>query len=270
MPRKKKEASTSQKKKAIKQKNSIPVPVLPEAIEAEPGDINVVIEPRTKSKDKNNLIDIARFLSGETSLEKERERAEELKKRAKEKQREAIRSDIKLGVAEFEPEGQDKKVTQNIKLFEWTAPIRVKFFYDFKTFLAIVSLMLLFILYLAILGHYALMGVMVALVFFIYVAGAIEPISVTHRITARGVESFDKLYEWFVLDNFFFARKNGSTMLFIETKLRFPAKLIMLLDEKELTPLFMLLQDKVLYKDIRKQNFIDRATYGEYIELDKI
>jgi hypothetical protein len=136
--------------------------------------------------------------------------------------------------------------------------------------LIIVALILLFILYLAILGHYFLMGVMIALVFFIYVAGATEPIKTTHLIMARGVESFDKLYEWFMLDCFYFTVKNGHHMLIIETKLRFPSKLILLLDEKERSPLFVLLQDKLLYKDLRNRNFIEKATFGEYVPLEKI
>jgi hypothetical protein len=275
MPRNKKQEPTVQKKKGISKKVNRKMEaasLLTEHETVEAGDINLVMEPisNSPSNEKNSLLNIARFLSGESSLGKERERAEELKKKAKEKQREAIRTGIKQGLAELEPEGQDKKIVQNIKLFEWTAPIRVKFFFDFKAFLGIVSLMLVFILYLAILGHYALMGVMIALVFFIYVAGAIEPISVTHKITARGIETFDKLYEWFLLENFYFAKKNGQTMLYVGTKLRFPTRLIMLLDEKEITPLFMLLQDKVLYKDIRKQGFIDKATYGIYIPLENI
>ena len=54
------------------------------------------------------------------------------------------------------------------------------------------------------------MGVMIALVFFIYVAGATEPITTTHRITARGIETFDRLYEWFLMDNFYFTKKNNQ------------------------------------------------------------
>jgi hypothetical protein len=210
------------------------------------------------------------MLSGEMKLENQKERTEKLKVKAAEKQRDSVRKMITSGDAQVETEGVDKKVVQNLKLFEWTAPVRIKYIFDFRTFLIIVSVILLFILYLAILGHYTFMGVMIALVFFIYVAGATEPILSTHRITARGVESFEKLYEWFMLGEFYFTVKDGHNMLIIETKLRFPTKLIMLLDVKERQPLFVLLQDKLLYKDLRNRNFIEKATFGEYVALEKV
>jgi hypothetical protein len=234
----------------------------------------IVTTKSEKNTEENSLVGLARYLTGEMSLVEEKERLDNLKKKAKERQREdareGIRSVIKSGEAVLEAEGVEKKVIQNIQLFKWTAPVRIKFLFEFKSFLAIVSLILLFILYLAILGHYTLMVVMIALVFFLYVGGAIEPLQTTHKITARGIETFDKLYEWFLLENFWFAVKNGQQMLIVETKLRYPTKLIMLLDEKERAVLFTLLQDKVLYKDVRKQGIVDKATYGEYVPLESI
>lgn len=221
-------------------------------------------------EDTSGLTKIADFLSGEVQLQKKQDRLEELKSKVKEKQRDSLRNEIKKGVLEIEPEGQEKKVVQNIKLYEWIAPVRVKYLFDFKSFLVIVSLMLLFILYLAILGHYNLMGVMIALVFFIYVAGVTEPDRATHHITARGIDTFDKLFEWFLLEEFVFSKKNDSYLLIVETKLRFPTKLIMLLDEKEIAPIFMLLQDKILYKNFVKQNLIDKMAYGEFLKLEDI
>ena len=59
-------------------------------------------------------------------------------------------------------------------------------------------------------------------------------------------------------------------MLIVETKLNLPSALIFLLDEKERSPLFVLLEEKVLYKDIRKQTKLDTLNTGEYIPLEKI
>ena len=114
------------------------------------------------------------------------------------------------------------------------------------------------------------MAALISLLFFIYVLGTYKPQTVTHKITARGIEVGGKLYEWFMLDNFWFANKEGRYILVIETKLRLPKALVLLLDKSEKDPIFVLLQEKVLYKDIRKQDYFDRKSYGIYIPLEEI
>ncbi|HRX44387.1 MAG TPA: hypothetical protein P5059_04030, partial [Candidatus Dojkabacteria bacterium] len=163
-----------------------------------------------------------------------------------------------------------KKVIQNMKLFEWEAPDRYAFNFQTKTFWVLLALILMFILYLAILGQYFLMAAIVGLVFFVYVAGTNKPIQVKHKITSRGIDTGNKLYEWFMLENFWFSIKNGQYMLIVESKLRYPKALIMLLEGADKDAIFVLLQEKVLYKDIRKQSKLDVLTYGDYIPFEEI
>jgi hypothetical protein len=152
-----------------------------------------------------------------------------------------------------------------------------------KVFMAIVAASLVFIIYLAILGNYGLMGVLIALLFVIYAAGTTKPIEVKHRITARGIDTpitlnnegkeniaTSKLYEWYTLNEFAFYKKNDQILLVIETKLNIPSKLIMLVDEDQQEEIFMLLQDKLLYKDVRKQNQINILVEGQYVKLEEI
>jgi len=114
------------------------------------------------------------------------------------------------------------------------------------------------------------MAAVVALVFLIYVAGTNNPVIVKHKITSRGIDTGNKLYEWFMLDSFWFSKKGDQYMLIVETKLRYPKALIMLFDESDKDAIFVLLQEKVLYKDIRKQSKLDRLTFGDYIPFDKV
>ena len=163
-----------------------------------------------------------------------------------------------------------KKVVQNSKLYEGVAHDRYECNLDSKRFWLLLSLSLLFILFLAILQQYYLMATMLSLLFFVYVAGTNKPVSVNHKITARGVDTGNRLYEWLMLKNFWFSIKNGQYLLIVETKLRYPRALIMLLDQADKDALFVLLQEKVLYKDIRKQGRIDTLTYGQYIPFEEI
>lgn len=227
------------------------------------------------TKVQKEISDLAKIITGEMALEKKEKKLEEEKKKAIEEQKTRIRKEIVKGDKQLvtDPDSLPKdpeKVVQNIKLFEWDAPIRIKFPFDKKTFITIVAISLAFVLYLAILGHYWLMASIIALLFFVYVAGTTEPQEVTHKITARGIDSIGKLYEWYMLDQFWFTEKNGQQLLIVSTNLRLPAKLMMVLDEKDRTAIFLLLHDKLLYKDIRKQSKVDISTYGEYIPLEKI
>lgn len=216
----------------------------------------------------NDIMDI---LSGEMQLREKEEKIEKLKDDAKKKHKAEKRR--KVVEKEFVLEESDiptKKVIQNMKLFEWEAPDRYAFNFQTKTFWVLLALILMFILYLAILGQYFLMAAIVGLVFFVYVAGTNKPIQVKHKITSRGIDTGNKLYEWFMLENFWFSIKNGQYMLIVESKLRYPKALIMLLEGADKDAIFVLLQEKVLYKDIRKQSKLDLLTYGDYIPFEEI
>jgi hypothetical protein len=73
-----------------------------------------------------------------------------------------------------------------------------------------------------------------------------------------------------MLDNFYFTKRNGQEFLIVNTKLRFPGTLIILLDEDDRLPIFLLLQEYVLYKDIKKQGRLEKMSLGEYIPLEEV
>jgi hypothetical protein len=44
----------------------------------------------------------------------------------------------------------------------------------------------------------------------------------------------------------------------------------MLLDEDDRLPVFLLLQEYVLYQDIKKQKRLEKLNFGEYISLEEV
>ena len=225
---------------------------------------------KKESAVSKEISDLGKILSGEMALREKEEEILKLKKKAIEKQKKKIREGLKSGDVKIKDLKKNKKVVQKIKLFEWESPIRVPFSFEMKNFLIIVALCLLFILFLAILGHYLLMFAIMALLFLIYVSGTTKPVNVKHVITARGVETLDVLYEWYMLDTFFFTKKKGHHMLILETNLRFPSQIFILVKKKDIATIFVLLQDQLLYKDIKKQNSWEKMNFGEYIPLEKL
>jgi hypothetical protein len=219
----------------------------------------------------SELGDLADILTGEMKLRMKQEELQKVKEKAVERQREVQRAMLVKGEEKLVKEDSaEEKVVQNIKLFEWEAPIRVKMPFDSRTYLLIVGACLVFIVFLAVLGHYGLMASIIALLFFIYVAGTTDPLVVKHTITSRGIDSLGKLYEWYMLKDFYFSDKEGQTLLLVDTKLRVPSQLIMLIDKKDRAAIFVMLQDKLLYKEVRKQGRVEKMSLGEYVPLEKI
>lgn len=230
----------------------------------------MVKQSKGKTED-TELSKIAKIISGEKALKKREENLKKMKEEAIKEQKDVRRKEvIDKRVKLEEDSAQPQKVVQNIKLFEWEAPDRYEYSFDDKSFIVVIALSLVLILFLAILGKYYLMAALISLLFFIYVVFSTKPMKVTNRVTARGVEYNDKLYEWFMLDNFYFTKRKNQNFLIIETKLRFPSTLILLLDEEDRLPIFLLLQEYVLYKDIRKQGRIEKMSFGEYIPLEEV
>lgn len=224
-----------------------------------------------KSGLQTELTKLAKYITGELELKKKEEELAKMKEAAVERQKDLHRKEIVKGdVVLVKDDVTEKKVVQKITLFDWEAPIRFKFPLDMKTYMTTVGLSMIFVVYLAVLGHYGLMASLIALLFFVYVAGTTEPITVKHLITSRGIDTMEKMYEWYMLDQFFFTKKDDEYMLHIDTKLRFPARLLLVVHKKDISPIFVLLQDKLLYRDIRKQSWIEKRNFGEYIKLEEI
>jgi hypothetical protein len=45
---------------------------------------------------------------------------------------------------------------------------------------------------------------------------------------------------------------------------------VFLLEEDDRLPIFLLLQEYVLYKDVRKQGRLEKMSFGEYIPLEEV
>lgn len=226
-----------------------------------------------KSK-KDNIKNLYEIISGEKKLQEREELLRKAKKEAITAQKNKRREEIINKDVELEKDPvQNKKIVQNIKLFEWEGPDRYQVKFKNKNFLVLVVLCLLLILLLAILQHYYMMGSVIAILFLIYVSGTTKAEIIKTKITARGIESYGKLFEWYMLESFYFAKKetfDGYYSLIVNTKLNIPKVLFLIVPEKEKDAIFVLLQDKLLYDDIRKQGRIDKITFGEYIPLEKV
>src|SRR3989344_7049704 len=78
-------------------------------------------------------------------------------------------------------------------------------------------------------GEFFLVGVIIALVFVVYVLATAEPGLIEHKITSMGILSGGRPFLWEELDSFWFNKTGEERLLIVQTNLNFPTRLIIIL-----------------------------------------
>ena len=124
--------------------------------------------------------------------------------------------------------------TEEIKtLLSWEAlsrPYRKKD-RSYYTTSAIIVILLVLILFLA--KEFLLIATLLSLAFVAYVLAFVPPHNVKYRISTQGITVGEDFYFWHFLDAFWFKEKEGSKILHIQTRLRFPAQLMLVLGSED-------------------------------------
>jgi len=155
-------------------------------------------------------------------------------------------------------------------LLKWQAPMRPFKKKDKEYFTTIAAIVFLLTVILLFLKEWLLIAVIIALMFVTYVLATVEPESVDHELTTRGVVTGGKLYKWEALRRFWFSKKWNDTLLHIDTNLQFPGRLMMLTGNQTEKKLKEVLQKKVQFEQ-PEETFMDRSAQWlqEKVPLEK-
>ncbi len=128
------------------------------------------------------------------------------------------------------------KISETVEiktLLMWEAPSRPfrKKNRSYYTTLAVIVVLLVLILLLA--REFLLIGTILSLSFVAYVLAFVPPHQIKYRISTQGVTIGDDFYFWHLLDAFWFKEKDHHKILIIQTRLRFPAQLMLVLPSEE-------------------------------------
>ncbi|MBN2101068.1 hypothetical protein JW710_04245 [Candidatus Dojkabacteria bacterium] len=162
---------------------------------------------------------------------------------------------------------QETKVVQREIIYKWMAPMRHFKKLEKKRFFIILAGILGFFVILVILGQYWLMAALAAVMFLIYVVGTVPPARIEHVITTHGIETVDEKVDWTDVESYWFSKKDNQLILNVETKLRFPARLVMLVSEENMKKVHGILKERIMYKDLRKQGTLSRIVDGAWVDL---
>lgn len=140
----------------------------------------------------------------------------------------------------------------------WKSPVRIFKARSRKYFIKIALYALVFILAAIAFGEFALVGVILALVFVVYVLALAAPDTIEHKITNMGIISGGKAFLWEELDSFWFDKRGEERLLVVQTRLRFPGRLIILLTNVSDRTLLELLEKHIHFHHGPVHNFLDK------------
>jgi hypothetical protein len=155
-------------------------------------------------------------------------------------------------------------------LLKWSAPVRPFKKRDREYYTTIAAIVFLLAVILLFLKEWILIAVMASLMFVAYVLATVAPETVEHEINTRGILTGDKLFKWENLVRFWFSKKWNETILHVETKLRFPTQLMLLLGDQDEAAIKEILQTRVQHEAPEK-TLMDRSAkwLSDKIPLEK-
>lgn len=143
-------------------------------------------------------------------------------------------------------------------MVSWKSPVHIFRPRSKKYFTKVALYALIFILAAIAFGEFFLVGVIIALVFVVYVLATQEPETVEHRVTKMGIVTGGKVFLWEELDSFWFEKRGDERLLLVQTELHFPGRLIMLLTTVSERTLLDILEKHLHYHPSPVYTLLDR------------
>lgn len=156
----------------------------------------------------------------------------------------------------------------NKVLFTWEANDRPVYAFSGGQKSGFTGLVILLGLYFLWIGQPLLTLVAAAVFFILFVFVSIPPERIKHNIETVGIRTNEVLYVWEDMKRFWMTEKNGVIMLYVDTRLQFPPRLIFMIESfQEAMNISKYLVEKMEYRYLSgKQTGMDKTLDGTYID----
>lgn len=134
-------------------------------------------------------------------------------------------------------------------LVAWKSPERVFKARSKKYFIKVALYGLIAILAAIAFGEFFLVGVVLAVIFVVYVLASHPPQTIDHKVTNMGIISGGRAFLWSELDSFWFDRKGEDRIMIVQTHMHYPSRLILLLTTVTERTLLDILEKHLHYHD---------------------
>ena len=143
-------------------------------------------------------------------------------------------------------------------IISWKSPDRVFVARSRKYFTKVGLYAFVFILAAIAFGEFFLVGVIIAIVFMVFVLSTSVPNTIEHRVNGMGIVSGEKAFLWEELDSFWFEKKGDDRILMVQTRMRFPTRLIMILTTVSERTLLDILEKHLHYHPAPVHTLLDK------------
>jgi len=158
-------------------------------------------------------------------------------------------TDVKKDIDPIEQKLQD--VNEEKVLFEWTAPERSFQRKDRDFWITAIAILILVSVILFFVNEFPLILSLIAVMFLYYALSTVPPGNVNNKLTNRGLYFGELRYEWDVLKRFWFKKSLSSQTIAVETNLRFPRQVSLVIDVKD--------QEKIKEIMLKKMPMLDES-----------
>ena len=143
-------------------------------------------------------------------------------------------------------------------VISWISPERVFKARSSKYFIKVGLYAIIFVLAAIAFGEFFLVGVILAIMFMVYVLATHPPNNIEHKVTNMGITSGGRAFLWEELDSFWFDKKGDDRLMLVETKLHYPGRLIILLTTVSERTLLDLLEKHLHYHPAPVHTLLDK------------
>ena len=155
-------------------------------------------------------------------------------------------------------EGKTKRKQKSVKsLFRWQSfsrPYKKRgpkwFIYTFLL-VATIILILLFV------REFFIIAPVLALAFVAYILSTVPPEIIENELTTQGINSAGHTYIWEELDDFWITKKGNFIILYVDTYVQWPRRLIILLNDHDTEKIKELLARYIPYRELPKTTWFD-------------
>ncbi len=153
---------------------------------------------------------------------------------------------------------EGKKKQKSVKsLFRWQSFSRpykkrgAKWFIYTFLLIATIILILLFV------REFFIIAPVLALSFVAYILSTVPPEVIENEITTQGINTASHSYIWEELDDFWITKERNFTILYVDTYVQWPRRLIILLNDSDEEKIKERLARYIPYREIPKTTWLD-------------
>lgn len=160
----------------------------------------------------------------------------------------------------------------NTVLIEWEAPSRPFKKRSQEFYRTVGSIAFLVIIILFFVKEIALIGVIIATLFVMYVLSSVPPEKLKNKITTLGIQTDEHFHKWEEMRGFWFDERYGQRMLVIALLFGFPTRLFLLLNGADEDKIKKILMEKLPFHEKPERTFLDDASdwLSAKIPLEKV